>query len=199
MRKIFLVTHRWLGLFLGIYLFFLSLSGSAVVFRPQIHRWFPYNPESLVEALPVLVIEWLTLFHDELFLGQSGRIVNGAGGILLILMTMSGLFLWWRGKRTIWVYRSTQGSLWWQFHQLVGLWTALWSLAWGFSAVYFAWPTLFEYFMEFDSHERIISGLVAFHFGRFGGNFFTQTLWVIVGLSPVLAVITGLWLWLRKL
>jgi uncharacterized iron-regulated membrane protein len=38
LRRLLLVVHRWLALVIGIYIIVISLSGSAVVFRPELNR-----------------------------------------------------------------------------------------------------------------------------------------------------------------
>jgi uncharacterized iron-regulated membrane protein len=38
-RRVFVQVHLWVGLALGAYLVLLSVTGSAIVLRPEIHRW----------------------------------------------------------------------------------------------------------------------------------------------------------------
>lgn len=46
-RRVLFQVHLWLGIGLGLYLLVISVSGSAVVLRPQINRWFvPSQVES---------------------------------------------------------------------------------------------------------------------------------------------------------
>jgi uncharacterized iron-regulated membrane protein len=43
LRRALLQIHLWLGIGLGLYVLMISLSGSAIVLRPQIARWFTQN------------------------------------------------------------------------------------------------------------------------------------------------------------
>src|SRR5690606_9209085 len=132
---------------LGLYILLISVSGSAIVLRPWIHRWFRNASADGTEAWPVLLVEWLTLLHDELLLGRLGKTLNGIGGVLLLLMVASGLLLWWPGRRR-WreglLLRSGSGRpLLWQLHAVAGFWSLLLLSGWGLTAVYFAWPRPF--------------------------------------------------------
>ena len=42
-RRILFQVHLWMGIGLGLYILVISVSGSAVVLRPQINRWFVQN------------------------------------------------------------------------------------------------------------------------------------------------------------
>jgi uncharacterized iron-regulated membrane protein len=43
----------------------------------------------------------------------------------------------------------------------------------------------------------VLRGLYAAHFGNFGG-WFIKTLWVILGLAPVLLFVTGVLMWWNR-
>lgn len=45
--------------------------------------------------------------------------------------------------------------------------------------------------------DRVLRGLYAAHFGNFGG-WFIKTLWVILGLAPVLLFVTGVLMWWNR-
>ena len=48
-RRILFQVHLWLGIALGLYILVISVSGSAVVLRPQFSRWFvqsEVNPDA---------------------------------------------------------------------------------------------------------------------------------------------------------
>jgi uncharacterized iron-regulated membrane protein len=76
-------------------------------------------------------------------------------------------------------------------------------LVWAITAVYFAFPELFERSIDFfdadaeDLHrpgEAALLGLIRLHFGRFGG-IGIRVSWVLLGLLPVVLFITGFALW----
>jgi uncharacterized iron-regulated membrane protein len=58
---------------------------------------------------------WLFDLHHYLFLGESGKYLTGALGLLLIAFAVSGLMLWWRTRRTfrfrLWPARMTRGAI----------------------------------------------------------------------------------------
>ncbi|MGA0933983.1 MAG: PepSY-associated TM helix domain-containing protein [Pseudohongiellaceae bacterium] len=52
-RRILFQVHLWLGIGLGVYILFISVSGSAVVLRPQINRWFLNNEVPSTDGNPL--------------------------------------------------------------------------------------------------------------------------------------------------
>src|SRR5262245_8238641 len=69
----------------------------------SLHRLFdPYPGEDLGDAEPpsTRVFEWIADLHDNLLGGRTGRIINGFGAILLVLLCLSGAVIWWQGMTT---------------------------------------------------------------------------------------------------
>jgi uncharacterized iron-regulated membrane protein len=58
---------------------------------------------------------WLFDLHHYLFLGESGKSVTGALGLLLLAFAVTGLILWWRTRRTfrlrLWPSRLTRSAI----------------------------------------------------------------------------------------
>ena len=58
---------------------------------------------------------WLFDLHHYLFLGESGKYVTGALGLLLLAFAVTGLILWWRTRRTfrfrLWPARLTRSAI----------------------------------------------------------------------------------------
>lgn len=58
---------------------------------------------------------WLFELHHYLFLGETGKIVTGVLGLLLIAFTFTGAILWWRTRRTfrfrLWPARMTRSAI----------------------------------------------------------------------------------------
>lgn len=58
---------------------------------------------------------WLFDFHHHLFAGDVGEIVTGIAGIAGLLFVVTGLILWWRGRRRIrfslWPKRFAPGPI----------------------------------------------------------------------------------------
>lgn len=271
-RRVLFQVHLWMGIGLGLYVLMISVSGSAIVLRPQISRFYIHNQVASTdgEALsgPVLemriaevysgfnisrvveprrpgqatfvelekagelqnryfdqytgqdlgstfpwqvaVVEWLTSLHDELLMGRSGRTWNGLGGILFLVMTISGLVLWWQGSRRwkegLLIRPGSSRSFNWQLHNFLGFWSLLLMFAWGITAVYFAWPGMFDVVIDAldddindaDRPDDILLFLIRIHFGRFRNMLWANILWIILGLLPAVMFITGFILWYKR-
>lgn len=70
---------------------------------------------------------WLFDFHHHLFAGGTGETVTGIAGIAGLLFVITGLILWWRGRRTfrlrLWPKRFAPGPI-VSHHRDLGLVTA---------------------------------------------------------------------------
>ncbi len=193
-RKILVQVHRWVGVVLAAYVVVACLSGSLIVLRPQIHRWFAADS-------PVIPsIEWLVDLHDNLLGGRTGRAVNGVGGGLLLVLAITGLVVWWPGKSR-WTRALVCGApaanrrFARRLHVSLGFWISGLLLVWATTAIYFGFPDPFE-----NVPDGITATMVRLHFGRFG-DYAGRVAWMILGLVPVALAITGLilwWPWRRK-
>lgn len=65
---------------------------------------------------------WLFDFHHHLFAGDTGETVIGVAGIAGLFFVISGLFLWWRTRRTfkfrLWPSRMSRPAIVWQHRDL---------------------------------------------------------------------------------
>lgn len=90
-------------------------------------------------------IYWLSDLHIRLLGGAVGYIVNGIGALCLVLISLTGLVLWWPGIRT-WkrAFLVNLQAGWkrinFDLHSAVGLYTSTLVLMWAVSAVYFVFP-----------------------------------------------------------
>lgn len=196
--------HTWIAISLGAYIVVLSLSGSAIVFRREFYRWH------LGSTHPALMraVEWLVDLHDNLLVRSTGRIINGVGGALVIILIVTGVTVWWPGWRRVPASlrigrpaASRRFAM--QVHNVLGLASCALLFIWGLTAVYFAFPELFERSIDyFDSDlddlyrpgEAALLSTIRLHFGRFGGMGI-RVLWVLLGLLPVVLFVTGFVLW----
>lgn len=174
-----------------------------------------FDPYALTDMgstypLPVRIVEWLVDLHDNLLAGQVGRKVNGVAGALITVIALTGLVLWWPGRRRwrrslivapSWTVRPVS----WQLHSAMGFWSSALMLIWALTAVYFAFPGPVEALIDatdpdptdFDRPgEAPLRFLIALHFGRFGG-LEVRIAWVLLGLIPVAMLVTGLMMWIR--
>jgi uncharacterized iron-regulated membrane protein len=170
----------------------------------------PYAVADLGESFPPVLraVEWLVDLHDNLLAGQTGRTLNGVGGILFAVLIATGAWLWWPGMRN--VPRSLKigrpraaRRFVWQLHTVFGVVSFGLLFIWAITAIYFAFPEPFERTIDFfdadpnDLHrpgEWILLELIQLHFGRFGG-LGIRVLWVVLGLLPAALFVTGFVLW----
>ncbi len=204
-RPIFQI-HLWVGMMAGLYVFVMSVSGSAIVYRNSLEG--SGNPQSQVFR----VVEWLVDLHENLLLGMTGRAINGIGALGLTLLCLTGVILWWPGvanwRRSLSVnWRSSFARLNWDVHNALGFWCFLFVLVWGISGIYFAFPEVFNALVGFFQTPSTI-GKVQFgdiallwlsnlHFGRFGR--FTEALWTLIGFVPAVLSFTGIFMCCHRL
>ena len=109
----------------------------------------PATATMLGELAETTLVRTLQDLHFDLLGGRTGRIVNGAGAIVLSLMCLTGLVIWWPG-RSNWLrslvvdwHRNWKRVV-WDLHSAIGFWTAAFTLMWGVTGVYFAFPAAFR-------------------------------------------------------
>lgn len=210
LHRLLFTLHLWLGVGFALYVLMMSLSGSAIVLRPQLSRWHYTGEVAWTSDALLAAVEWLTRLHNELLLDRDGQYLHGIGGALFLCMLLSGLLLWWRGSGDWWngflLRRRHPRSLLWQLHSLVGIWSFLLMFVWGFTALYFAWPAPFEAVIDwFDGDLNDIERpdgwlllMLDLHFGRFRGVLWASILWMLLGLMPAVMCVSGCWLWYRR-
>lgn len=73
------------------------------------------------------VTEWLYELHANLLGGRTGQQVNGVGGLLFIVLCLTGVVLWWPGRGLVWRngltirWRARWKRLNYDLHKIVGL------------------------------------------------------------------------------
>lgn len=183
----------------------------------------PRTGEDLGSTVSVgfwLVSNMLDL-HDNLLAGEAGRQVNGAGAGAVLALATTGLLIWWPGVKT-WRRSLTlpRGVGWqritWHLHSMIGFWTLGFTLLFGLSGVYFAFPDAVQALADWlepireDTGSRIsdeiIYWLAYLHFGRINGigipcsgpgfcDQATKATWAIFGLAPAAMFVTGAIMW----
>lgn len=159
---------------------------------------------------PIKSVEWVADIHDDLLLGRTGRQVNGIGGALFVLMTLSGIILWWQG-RSRWhegliIKPGSNRSFLWQLHSFLGFWTLLLMLAWGVSGFQIGFPRQMDSFITWlngdpDNFQRpaVLQFFRNVHFARYGeGAALARWSWIAVSFVPALLFISGLVVWWRR-
>ncbi len=91
-------------------------------------------------------LDFVAELHTTLLVGRQGRMINGVGAALLLLVNVSGLVIWWPGikrwKRALTVdLRRSWRRVNFDLHRAVGFWAMVMISIWAISSIYFAWPT----------------------------------------------------------
>jgi uncharacterized iron-regulated membrane protein len=176
------------------------------------HYFNQYTGEDVGLAFPwpIQAVQWLGDVHEDLMLGRTGQIVNGLGGLLFVLMSLSGVLIWWRG-RSRWVEglqikRHSKRVFIWQLHSFIGFWSLFLMFAWGVSGFQEGFPE-FVYgavewfntgltdFLPFDSTLRFLRRV---HFARYGEGYWANWGWIIVSFLPTVLFISGFTLWWQR-
>ncbi|MQA28445.1 MAG: hypothetical protein GEU82_01205 [Luteitalea sp.] len=191
-------------------------------------RFFhPFTGEDLGSVLPAGYrgTQWLLDLHDNLLNGTTGRRVNGAGAIALMLLSVTGAIVWWPGIKT-WRrsmsidLRSGWKRLNWSLHSALGFWCWAFMVMWAITGAYLAFPqtfgAIFDYMEPFDENnpaERMVDQIQYWlgylHFGRLGGRGIpgcgrglcdatTKLIWAAVGLVPPVLFVTGAVMWWNR-
>jgi uncharacterized iron-regulated membrane protein len=87
--------------------------------------------------------------HFDLLAGRTGRVVNGAGAVLLLGLCLTGLVIWWPGlpnwRRGFTIdFRRSWKRINWDLHSAMGIWTGAIIAMWAVTGLYFAFPTPFR-------------------------------------------------------
>jgi uncharacterized iron-regulated membrane protein len=179
---------------------------------PHYFNQFTGEDIGVANPWPIRSVEWLATMHRDLFLGPPGRTINGIGGALFVLMSLTGIVLWWQG-RSRWYeglvpwWRGSQRSLLWQLHSFLGFWTLLLMVAWGVSGFQIGFPRALGSMASVfggapEDAGRGIAVLRFFrnvHFARYGeGNAWANWSWIVVSFAPTLLFMSGFVVWFRR-
>lgn len=159
----------------------------------------PYTGADLgnLGSAPDHVLGWLADLHDNLLLGLTGRMLNGVGAILLVLLSLTGMILWWPGiknwRRSMTIKRRARFARFnWDLHSAVGFWCSLFLLTWGISGICLCFPGILDSILG----NEFRSWITRLHFGRFNGA--TEALWILLGLAPAVLASSGALMWWNR-
>jgi len=187
----------------------------------------PFTGRDLGNPLPVgfRATAWMLDLHDNLLAGPTGRRVNGAASLVFVIVCLTGAVVWWAGlgswRRSLAIdFRANWRRFNWTVHSALGFWTFLFLLMWAVTGAFLGlqpiFAEMFDYLQPLDEttmEERVVDRiqywLTYLHFGRLGGrgipwcgrglcNEVTKAIWAIVGLVPVLMVVTGTVMWWNR-
>lgn len=103
-------------------------------------------------------------------------------------------------------WRSSFARINWDLHNALGFWTLIFLTIWGVSGIYFSFPRMFNAVADIVDPgpsdklrfgDTVLLWLSNLHFGRFG--WFTEALWVLLGLVPAVLAFTGMFMCCHRL
>jgi len=109
----------------------------------------PVTAEVLGELPDESFVRTLQDLHFDLLAGRTGRVVNGIGAALLLVMCLTGLVIWWQGagkwRRGLAVdFGRNWKRITWDLHSAIGFWSLLLVAMWAVTGIYFAFPSQFR-------------------------------------------------------
>jgi uncharacterized iron-regulated membrane protein len=168
--------------------------------RTRFERLFdPHSGANLGDPRSVLerALGWLADVHDNLLSGGAGRTINGMGSAMVVLLSLTGLVIWWpgiknwrRSTRIMWRARFARVN--WDVHSAVGFWCSLLVLIWGISGICLCFPGAFDFVLN----SKLRFWIMRLHFGRFNAG--TEVLWTLLGLAPAVLAVTGALMWWNR-
>jgi uncharacterized iron-regulated membrane protein len=209
LRRVLFQLHLWVGVLAGLYIFIVSVTGAALVFRIDMQRAlhphlftpgvgtpadaatildrvrdaFPHARVSGIDAPTTLrptylayvvnddgfetllvdpvsgrvlgelpdtsVVRTIQDLHFNLLAGRTGRVVNGIGAMLLLVLCLTGVVIWWPGtstwRRGVLVdFRRPWKRVTRELHMATGFWMAIVLIMWAVTGIYFAFPSQFR-------------------------------------------------------
>ena len=219
--------HLWSGIALGLYVLFISVTGSVLVYRNELYVWATPEDGSFGPPIPLGIrfVSTLIELHDNLLGGDVGQTINGIGAAAVLLVALSGLVIWWPGvrrwRRSLTLRRGIGRKRFiWDLHSAIGLWTFAAIFVFALSGLYLSFPVSFHAASEWiepttleNAGRRIIDDvlywLAFLHFGRINGigipcdgpgvcDQFVKAVWAIFGLAPAVMFVTGATMWWNR-
>ena len=115
----------------------------------------PRSGADLGDSVPtgIRLVSKLLDLHDNLFAGTTGRSVNGAGALAMMVLALSGMAIWWPGvqtwRRSLGLPRGVGWKRWvWQLHSMIGFWSLAFTLVFAVSGVYLCMPDAVQNFAD---------------------------------------------------
>lgn len=193
----------------------------------KIRLFNPYTGADLGDAVPpgIHLVSKLLELHDDLLGGETGRLVNGTGALLVLVLTFTGIVVWWPGirawRRSLIIPRNVGWQrLTWGLHSMIGFWGFSIILLFAVSGAYLCYPQPFENLADriepltdlsvrTRTVDRVLYWLAYLHFGRINGigipcsgpGFCDETIkltWAFIGLTPAVMFVTGAMMWWNR-
>jgi uncharacterized iron-regulated membrane protein len=216
-------VHLWSGIGVGLYVLFVSVTGSVLVYRNEMYvAALPVTGIADDSLFGIRFVEGLIDLHDNLLAGATGRFVNGIGAVGIFLIALTGLVIWWPGVRT---WRRSlglrRGVGWkrftWDLHSAIGFWSFVFIFVFAASGIYLCFPDAAAAFADLiepvtaeNGGQRLVDDalywLAYLHFGRINGigipchgpgicDQTVKAVWAVFGMAPAIMFVTGSIMW----
>ena len=227
-RKAAFQIHLWVGIGIGVYIVMICLTGSVLVYRNELYGAFLPTPDNPA-PFGYRATTWLLDLHDNLLAGETGRRTNGIFAALVLLLTLTGIVVWWPGsqrwRRSLVIDRRANWKQFtWSLHSCLGIWFAAFVLMWGITGLYLSYAAPFNAVVNHffppdeliginETGDSILYWLGYAHFGRFSGripgcgvrvgrgwcNEAGKAIWAGVGIVPVVMFVSGAIMWWNRI
>lgn len=94
-------------------------------------------------------MQWFFDLHAYLLAGDTGEFLNGFVGLATVMLSLTGLVVWWPGvAHWLFGFRYLWGAGWkrqnYDLHKVVGFYSSLALACVAFTGVYYAFPSLYK-------------------------------------------------------
>lgn len=98
-------------------------------------------------------LQWVYDLHVNLLLGEFGELLNGWGGFGLAVVSLSGIVVWWQGKRYwrngfVYEFRARWKRQNYDLHKLSGFVCSLFLVLLAVTGAYYSFPAQYEAWIE---------------------------------------------------
>jgi uncharacterized iron-regulated membrane protein len=122
----------------------------------------PFTGRDLGPSRPAAigVLAWLSDLHTNLLGGSTGRKINGVLSIFVVILSVTGLAIWWPGtgrlRRSLTIdFKSNWKRLNWDLHSVIGFWLCALVFIFGVTGVYLVFPMPFQVVVNHFSHLEL--------------------------------------------
>ncbi|HTQ99780.1 MAG TPA: PepSY-associated TM helix domain-containing protein [Candidatus Acidoferrum sp.] len=223
LRRALFQVHLWTGIAVGLYIFFISVTGSVLVYRNELYEAVMPNAFDGSESITgYRMVSGLIQIHTDFFAGDIGRQLNGVGAIATLVLALTGLVIWWPGvkhwRRSLIIQHGVgwKRTL-WDLHSALGFWSFAFTVMFAVSGILLCYTEWFYNIGEWlvpttpaNAGVRWVDKVqywVTFsHFGRINGiglpcsgpglcDQSVKAVWALFGIAPAVMFVTGATLW----
>ena len=109
-------------------------------------------------------MQWFYDLHAYLLAGDTGEFLNGFVGLATLVLSVTGLVVWWPGvSHWLFGFRYAWGVGWkrqnYDLHKIVGFYSSLAVMVVAFSGMYYAFPSLYRWTAERLTGTTVTTGM----------------------------------------